>query len=121
MRRIPVDTNRVAFIGTGKTAEVAEYVVLSDGSRRRSGNQAKNEDGVPVYVVDVMVMDPDAERAEIVGVKVASWEPPHTEMGKPVKFIGLMALGYVQQGTGRVAYSFTADGIEGAQPAAKAA
>ncbi len=47
-------------------------------------------------------------------MKVASYEAPSTELGKPVKFIGLTVLPYVQQGTNRVALSFSADGIEGA-------
>jgi hypothetical protein len=118
MRWIPVDVSRITFLGTGKTAPVAEYVELSSGERRRSGNQAHdlNEDGskgAPLYVVDVMVIDPDNPRAEIIGVKVASWDEPKTEIGKPVMFQNLRCMGYVQQGTNRVAYTFRADGIQG--------
>jgi len=113
MRWIPVDTERVTFIGTSKTAEVAEYVELSNGERKRSGGQAKDQDsGMPLWVVDVMVMDPDAPRAEIVGVKVASYDEPQTVMGQPVKFHGLRALGYVMNGQSRVSYTFRADGID---------
>lgn len=75
MRRIPVDTARVRFLGTAKTATRAQYAELSDGSRRRVPDaQDKNAEGVPMWVVDVLVDDPDADRAEIAGVKVASWE-----------------------------------------------
>ncbi|ODU05556.1 MAG: hypothetical protein ABS81_07280 [Pseudonocardia sp. SCN 72-86] len=106
--------SRCRFVGTGKVAERAEYVELSNGERRRSGNQAKDETtGLPLYVVDVLVDDPDSDRAEIVGVKVASHDQPRTELGKEVKFRGLVALPYVMQGTNRVALSFTAEGIEG--------
>ena len=121
MRRIPVDTSRVRFLGTGKTAARAQYAEQSDGSRRRVPDaQDKNADGVPMWVVDVLVDDSDADRAEIAGVKVASYEEPRTELGKEVRFRGLVALPYVQQGTNRVALSFSADGIEqpGAKPAA---
>jgi hypothetical protein len=36
MRRIPVDTTRVRFVGTGKSAARAQYAVLADGSRKRA-------------------------------------------------------------------------------------
>ncbi|WP_344027763.1 hypothetical protein [Pseudonocardia kongjuensis] len=113
MRTIPIDTNRVAFIGTGKGAARAEYVELSDGSRKRSGNQDKNEHGVPLWVIDVLVDDDEADRAEVVAVKIASHDEPRTEKWKPVRFVNLVAVPYVAQGTGRVALSMRADGIEG--------
>ncbi|WP_214370667.1 hypothetical protein [Pseudonocardia sp. H11422] len=121
MRAIPVDTSRVQFIGTGKAAARAEYVELSDGSRRRSGEQAKDDHGVPVWVVDVLVDDDESDRAEVVGVKVASYDEPRTEKWKPVRFVNLVAVPYVAQGTNRVALSMRADGIEGAGSNAKAA
>lgn len=121
MRKIPVDTSRVRFVGTGKTAARAQYAELSDGTRRRVPDaQDKNPDGVPMWVVDVMVDDPDADRAEIAGVKVASFEEPTTKLGEDVRFRGLVALPYVQQGTNRVALSFSAEGIETGAPAGKA-
>lgn len=113
MRAIPVDTNKVQLIGTGKAAARAEYVELSDGSRRRSGEQAKDDNGVPMWTIDVLVDDEDADRAEIASVKVASHDEPRTEKWKPVRFVGLVAVPYVAQGTNRVALSFRADGIEG--------
>lgn len=113
MRSIPVDTSKVTFVGTGKAAARAEYVELSDGSRKRSGNQATDDNGTPVWVVDVLVDDDESDRAEVVGVKVSSHEEPRTEKWKPVKFVNLVAVPYVQQGTNRVALSMRADGIEG--------
>lgn len=114
MRRIPVDTSKVTFVGTGKTAARAQYAELADGSRRRVPDaQDTNEHGVPMWVVDVLVDDDEADRAEVVSVKVASFDEPKTDKWKPVRFVGLVALGYVAQGTNRVAYSFTADAIEG--------
>jgi hypothetical protein len=120
MRTIPVDTTKIDFISTGKAAARAEYVELSDGSRRRSGNQAKDESGMPLWVVDVFVDDPEADRAEVVGVKVASWDEPIPPKFQKVKFRNLVAVPYVDQRSNRVALSFRADGIEGAPAAAKA-
>ncbi|BBG04589.1 MULTISPECIES: hypothetical protein [Pseudonocardia] len=114
MRRIPVDTARVAFVGTGKTAARAKYAELADGSRRRVPDaQDTNDEGVPMWTVDVLVDDDEADRAEVVSVKVASYDEPRTEKWQPVAFRNLVAFGYVAQGSNRVAYSFTADAIEG--------
>lgn len=121
MRQIPVDTNRVMLIGTGKAAARAEYVELSDGQRRRSGNQAKDDNGMPVWVVDVLVDDPDSDRAEVVGVRVSSHDEPVTEKWKPVRFRNLVAVPYADRSTGRVALSMRADGIEGPAQAHKPA
>lgn len=124
MRRIPVDTTRVRFLGTGKVAERAKYAELSDGSRRRVPDAQDTDDqGRPIWIIDVLVDDPDADRAEIAGVKVATYEVPSTKLGQEVRFVNLVALPYVQQGTNRVALSFSAEGLEGAgqskqQPAA---
>lgn len=112
MRAIPVDTNRVTFIGTGKAAARAEYVELSDGSRKRSGEQAKDDHGVPVWVIDVLVDDDDADRAEVVGVKISSRDEPRTEKWKPVRFHNLVVVPYVDRGSNRVALSLRADGID---------
>jgi hypothetical protein len=114
MRRIPVDTTRVRFVGTGKAAARAKYAELADGTRKRVPDAQDTDDqGRPMWVVDVLVDDPDADRAEVAAVKVASYEVPTTRLGQEVKFVGLTALPYVQQGTSRVALSFSAESIEG--------
>lgn len=117
MRKIPVDQSRVSFVGTGKRVEKAEYVELSDGSRKRSGNQAREQRpdgtvGPPLWTVDVHVDDDDADRAETVGVTIASFEEPVTEKWKPVRFRNLTATIYRDQSTGQPKTSFKADGIE---------
>jgi hypothetical protein len=122
MRRIPVDCTKITFVGTGKAAARAKYAELSDGSRRRVPDaQDTNDQGVPVWVVDVLVDDDESDRAEVIGVKVASFDEPVCPKWQPVAFRNLVALGYVAQGTNRVAYSFTADGIEQAGSSGKAA
>lgn len=115
MRAIPVDTTKVNFIGTGKAAARSEYAELSDGTRRRTGQQAKDTDsGMPLWTVDVLIDDDDADRAEVASVKVASWDEPTTDKWKPVRFRGLVAVPYVDSGTNRVKLSFRAEGIENA-------
>lgn len=112
MRAIPVDSSKVQFISTGKAAARAQYAELSDGSRRRVPDaQDKDENGTPLWVIDCLVDDPDADRAEIAGVKVASFDEPRTQKWQPVRFVGLVAVPYVDKGSGRVALSWRADGI----------
>ena len=119
MRNCPVDMNRMQLIGTGKTAERAEYVETADGNKRRSGNQARligpdGKPGAPLFVVDCLLNDPEAERADIVSVKVACYEVPTTTFGTPVRFVNLVASPYVARDSGRISWSFSADAMEGA-------
>ena len=127
MRRIPIDTTRITFVGTGKAAARAEYVEATDGQpggeRRtvRSGNQERDKDsGLPMWVVDVLVDDDEADRAEVIGVKIASHDEPATAKWQPVRFRNLTANVYTGR-DGRPALSFRADGIDGAPAAHKPA
>ena len=61
----------------------------------------------------MLVDDPDADRAEVASVKIASYEVPATKLGVEVRFIGLVATPYADKGSGRVKCSFSAEGIEG--------
>lgn len=113
MRAIPVDTTRVRFVATGKHAARAVYAELSDGSRKRvPDSHDKDDQGRPMWTVDVLVDDPDADRAEVAGVKIASYEVPETRLGEEVRFVNLVAVPYVAQGTNRVSMSYRAEGIE---------
>jgi hypothetical protein len=116
VRRIPVDQARVKFISTGKAAARAQYAELADGTRRRVPDAQDTDDqGRPGWVIDCLADDPDADRAAICSVKVYGFEVPEFKLGQEVRFVGLTALPYVQQGSNRVALSFAAEGFE--QPA----
>lgn len=115
MRNIPVDTSRITLVGTGKVAPKAEWVELSDGSRRPSGEQDRDDRGYRLWTVDVIVDDDDARRAEAVGVVVASMDEPVTPKWQPVIFAGLVASVYKDRETGQIKTSLKASGIE--QPA----
>ncbi|MDN5856880.1 MAG: plasmid replication, integration and excision activator, partial [Actinomycetia bacterium] len=73
----------------------------------------------PLWTGDVLVDDPDADRAEVAGVKVACYEVPETRLGEEVRFEGLTALPYVNNG--RVALSWSADAMVGAGKTPKVA
>jgi hypothetical protein len=112
MRKLPIDGSKIVFIATGKFAPVPEYAQLADGSSRRiPESHATNDQGVPLYVVDVMPDDDEADRAEVIGVKVASRTTPELAKFQPVQFIDLVASVYVPRGTSRAAVSFTASGV----------
>ncbi|GAA1106794.1 hypothetical protein [Pseudonocardia alni] len=115
MKIIPVDASKVTFIGTGKAAARAEYAPDAEGNSRRTGNQARDDNGVPVWVVDVLIDDEDADRAEIAGVRVSSHDEPVTEKWKPVRFTNLRVKPWADSGGNfaKVAFSWLADGIEG--------
>jgi hypothetical protein len=111
MRQIPVDTTQVKFIGTGKGVARAKYSDEdAQGNRKRIKDQFEtDEHGRTIYVVDCLVMDDDADRAEIASVKVAAHAQPTVTFGQEVEFAGLVAVPYVQNG--RVQMSFRANGI----------
>ncbi|MFR9803651.1 hypothetical protein ACL02T_15280 [Pseudonocardia sp. RS010] len=119
--RLYLDTNRTTLIFSGKVIPKAEYVELTNGERRRSGNQAKDENGTPLWTMDCFSADDDSMRAEVVAVTVASHEEPTARQFAPVKFVNLRANVYVNSQTGRAATSLRADGVEGANQAPKAA
>lgn len=118
MRSIPVDVSRITFVGTGKVIPKAEYVELSDGSRRASGNQDVDERGFKLWTVDVIVDDDDARRAEAIGVTVAQMDEPVTPKWQPVRFVGLTATIYQDRDSKQPKVSLKAKGIE--QPATSA-
>lgn len=111
MRSIPVDLTRINFVGTGKVIPKAEYVELSDGSRRASGNQAKDDAGTPLWTVDVIIDDDDAKRAEAIGVTVANYDEPQTTKWRPVAFREVTATIYVDKSSGRATVSLRAEGM----------
>jgi len=113
MRTIPIDLSRCTLIGTGKVSQKAEYVELSDGSRKASGNQAKDPDSrLPLWVIDVLVDDEDARRAEVLGVTVPSADEPDAPKWKPVMFRNATATIYVDRASGRAQVSVKAEGVD---------
>ncbi|MEK6438753.1 hypothetical protein [Pseudonocardia sp. T1-2H] len=111
MRSIPVDIARVALIGTGKASPKAEYVQLSDGQTRRSGNQATDGNGMPLWTVDVLVDDDDAVRSEVIGVTVPAYEEPIIAKFQPVQFRNVVAKIYTDRASGQAKVSLVAEGL----------
>src|ERR1700759_5293363 len=78
--------------------------------------QADKTTGAPLWAVEVIDADPQA-RARTVKVKVLSQEQPMLPPAAggapfvPVEFTGLTVTPYVNQSTGRLAYSVKATGV----------
>lgn len=94
IRNLPVDTSRLGLLATGHCNPVQEWVELSDGSRRPSGNQQreKREDGTlgaPLWTVDALV--PGEERADLISVQVAAQDQPRVGQFQPLHLEGLTA------------------------------
>lgn len=111
MRQLPVDLTRITFIGSGKVIEKAEYVELSNGERKASGAQAKDDAGTPLWTCDVYVDDDEARRAEAIGVTVASYDQPECPKWKPVHFRDMTAVIFVDRSSGRATVSLRAEGM----------
>lgn len=113
MRNLPVDTAKLNLIATGKISPKAQYATLSDGTSRRTGNQATTEAGIPLWVVDCLVDDDDANRAEVIGVTVAAANEPTVQKLRPVQFRNVTARVYRDNLTGQPKVSLSADGVDG--------
>lgn len=112
MPALPIDASKITLVATGKIRAVRTYAEMADGSRRAvPDSQEKSDSGLPLWTVDVLIDDEESDRAEPVGVKVASKEEPKPAKYQPVLFEGLRAMPYVDRRTNRVALSFRADGI----------
>lgn len=122
LRNLPVDTSRVQLVAAvPAAAAAAEWAELADGSRRPSGNQAreKREDGSlgsPLWIVDCMVAGED--RGTLVSVQIASDQEPQVGQFQPVAFEGLVARCSVGR-DGKLRQYWSATGVKGGKPAPK--
>lgn len=111
MRNIPVDASQLSLIATGKVSEKAEYQNLANGGTQRTGNQATNERGERLWVIDCLVDDDEANRAEVIGVTVAASYQPVVTKFKPVQFRGVTAMVYRDNATGQPRVSLKAQSV----------
>lgn len=92
IRNLPIALDRLPLIATGHVTPVQEWVEMHDGSRRPSGNQARQklDDGTlgaPLW--EVAVLSPEADRPELISVQVATHEEPKVTAYQPVQLDGL--------------------------------
>jgi hypothetical protein len=120
MATLPIAAERITLVATGKVRPVAVYAEMADGSRKRVPDaQEKNDQGVPLWAVDVQLDDEDADRTEAIAVKVPALEQPEPPKWRPVEFTGLTCKPYMPNGGRQIQLSMRAEGIS--LPAAAAA
>ena len=105
--KLPVDTSEIAFL----CALAPEPVLDFETKRPRA-----DENGEPLYVVQLLVMGEDS--ADLIAVKVPGMPSSAIRQGAPVKVAGLVAQPWTM--ADRSGVSFRAARIEPAMAAAKA-
>jgi hypothetical protein len=112
----------------GAFAVAVEPVRDYDKSTKEVMVQARDDDGLLLWSVEILDADPSARASDrSVKVKVAAPVQPvlPEEMAgtpfRPVEFDGLWVRPYVNSSTGRLAYSFSAKGFHAPQVGVKAA
>ena len=105
--KLPIDTSAIAFL----CAMPPEPVVDFETKRPRA-----DENGEPLYVVQLLVMGEDS--ADLIAVKVPGVPSAAIRQGAPVKVAGMVAQPWTM--ADRSGVSFRAAGVEPAVPATKA-
>jgi hypothetical protein len=101
---LPIDSERITLIGTGKVAAAFAWV---DG--KRSDQQKRDPDtGMPMWIIDA-VIDDDSARSATAGIEVpAGIDEPKIAKWRPVQFRGLSVSIYVDR-AGRLGMRWSAD------------
>lgn len=101
MSQIPIDVKRVTTIVAGEPYPQTDP----------SGNHVSNRDGVPQWIVPVLLTSANS-RPEMVRVKVAAPAPPTVKPGTTVQCVGFIATTWEMNGRHGVAYR--AESFQGA-------
>jgi hypothetical protein len=122
MRNLPIDTSALRMLATGEVSPVAVWAELSDGSRRPVPDaQEKDDTGTPLWNVGAIVPPAEGERAELVSVRIASYDRPHVQEFGPLRFDGLVCRVGVNRRTNALSQYWSARAIAGAGKVEKAA
>lgn len=113
-----LDPGKTILIATGNVAVVTRWIEgAAPGSVRP---QETDEHGVPLWVVDALdESDPEADRASVVGIRIASVMEPKVEKYRPLAFEALSVSCYVRKADGALVSMF--NGALKSAAAAKAA
>ena len=124
MPAIPVASDKLTVIAMSGCRPAPARATLADGSSRViPGEQAMHKvSGLPLYQLDCVIPGDGTEQGRMLTftAKVASATRPEVTPGLPVEFVNLQVLAYVDQGSGRAALSWSADGAKTASAARSA-
>jgi len=105
------------YIWLGKVAEVPDYEIqVAQGQKRP---QARDENGVPLWVIDCDV-DDGGPRTNVVGIRVAAEHQPVFEKYKPVQFASLDVAVYITGSEKNPQLAFKYEGVLKQTPASTA-
>lgn len=83
------------YLSTGCVAPVPNFDVdVAPGQPRP---QATDENGQLLWVIDVLVEDESADRAQVAGIRVAASHQPVIKKFEPVSFLGIDVTVYVNK------------------------
>lgn len=99
-----LSTDKTVLISSGHVAPVAKWI---DGAPMGAPRPQDQEEGTGklLWVLDCLV-DDGADRATVVGVRVASNTEPHPVKYAPIAFESLTVSCYVQKATGNLVSMF---------------
>lgn len=114
MANLPIDSNKITLVATGKVRPVPLYAEDAAGNKQRvPGAQDKcPRTNKNLFAVDVMLDDDEDKRSEAISVKVPADVEPVVAKWQPVIFSGLTCKPYIKQGVFQPVLSMSATGIE---------
>lgn len=117
MPTLPIDADALPILSAGKVEIVQKWAELSDGSRRPTGEQDRDDQNRHLWRVHVIIPAVDEkDRPEMTTVTVAAMDEPRPgPMASPVRFLGLRVRASVNRRTNALAMYWAADGIATAQ------
>jgi hypothetical protein len=118
MRNLPIDSNALRMLATGGVQAAPKWVEVNGQRSMAEGQQDTDDNGVPLWNVEAMVpAQSDRDRAEIVSVRIASYERPTVAELAPVAFEGLVCSVSVNKRTGAMGQYWGALKVADARPA----
>ena len=103
--RVPVDGQRITLVSTGKVHPVPVF----ENGRPVDGAQERDRDtGFPLWSIDVVVDQDDAQRSEAVGVRMPAADAPVITKWQPVTFDALVMAVRNYKADGTSAYWYAA-------------
>lgn len=114
---IPVDSSRFSAMFSGNVVPSREWIETADGRRTRSDVQATNDQGQPLWEVEIVYSDIayGQARTEAAPVLVPSQTEPKPAAFTPAAFQGLTVNAYGTKTGMRT--SFSAEGLGAAKAA----
>lgn len=95
-----LDTTATQILAAGNAAvPVADWDVQTAPGQPKP--QAVNEQGVPIWVVDGL-LDDGSDRANVVGIRIASPVQPEVKRFQPLGFSSLTLTAYVNRKSGQL-------------------